>query len=158
MTDEINIYNIPAFKRKRSIAAKARKKPNYNIKTNKTKKTLKKSGPKELDEIAGQNTFPSEDVFNEQNLKYKEKETREMQKCGICEGYFDKINVAIIKITSPLREGDQIIFEIENGLFEQKVKSMQINKKTVSLARTGSDIGLKAIKQPIVGTPVYKVI
>ena len=91
-------------------------------------------------------------------LSVAQNKSREMKKCGICEGYFEKIDVAIVKLTSPLREGDQIIFEKPSGLFEQEVNSMQINRKDVRLARTGSDIGLKVSHEPTVGGTVYKVI
>ena len=83
---------------------------------------------------------------------------REMKECGYCDGYFENIDVAIIKTTSPIREGDRLIFQKEGGLFEQTIDSMQINRKDVKLARSGSDIGMKVLMEPIVGTPVYKVI
>jgi hypothetical protein len=81
-----------------------------------------------------------------------------MKTCGICEGYFDNIDVAIIKVTSPIRVDDRLIFEKDEGLFEQSVKSMQINRKDVTLAKSGSDIGIKVEMKPKVGTNVYKVI
>lgn len=81
-----------------------------------------------------------------------------MQICGICEGYFDKIEVAIIKVTSPFRIGDSIIFEKQDGLFEQEIKSMQLNRKDITLATTGSEIGLKVYQKPIIGSQVYKVM
>lgn len=81
-----------------------------------------------------------------------------MKKCGIVEGYYDSIKVVVISVTSPIRTGDSLIFEQTGGLFEQEVSSMQINKKDVSLARSGSDIGMKVIIEPKVGTNVYKVI
>ncbi len=81
-----------------------------------------------------------------------------MKTCGICEGYFDNIEVAIVKVTSPIRINDKIIFEKQDGLFEQEVKSMQINRKDVTLATTGSEIGLKVYQQPTVGAPVYKIV
>ncbi|MBI2634505.1 hypothetical protein HYW82_02440 [Candidatus Peregrinibacteria bacterium] len=81
-----------------------------------------------------------------------------MKTCGVCEGYFDKIEVAIIKLTGTLKVGERIIFEKIDGLFEQKVESMQINRKDVKRAKAGSDIGLKVAMKPNVGTTVYKVI
>lgn len=156
----MNVYNIPAYQRKRSISAKARKKPAVR-----KKRAAKKSSFNSENEISLRPKLPSEEIFPNPmvemevaEIRSKKNEFREMKMCGVCEGYFDNIEVAIIKLTSPLREGDTIIFEKQDGLFEQRVDSMQINRKAVSLARSGSDIGLKVLLKPSVGTPVYKVI
>jgi len=165
--EEPNTLNIPAYQRKRSISARARKKPSWQTKRapSKTKKkTVKRRTTKKptFADIPARPSLPSEELFPDPLLDESPKEEnlgyREMKTCGICEGYFDNINVAVIKLTSPLREGDVIIFERQNGLFEQEVNSMQINRKDVKLARTGSDIGLKIALKPKVGTQVYKVI
>lgn len=168
--------NIPAYQRKRSIAAKARKKPAYletaldRAMANKKKKSSKKprqtkrystNNSSILEEIPIQNSvFPSQELFQNpfSDPLPKKSEFREMKTCGICEGYFDKIEVAIVKVTSPIRVGDNIIFEKQEGLFEQEVKSMQIDRKDINLATTGSEIGLKVYQKPTVGAAVYKVI
>lgn len=155
-------YNIPAFQRKRSLSARAKKiginssfsKKKGNT-TKKATKTKTFSNPFEMEDLPGISSLPSEESF-ESNKKAPN--TREFKKCGICEGYFSQIDVAIIKLTSPLRMEDKIIFEIENGLFEQKINSMQINRKDISLGRTGDEIGIKVKKQPQVGGTVYKTI
>lgn len=158
--------NIPAYLRKRSIESKekratvnARKRPAIRKKTGSPRK--KHTNPFEpivheiplIEELDKTELFPAPIEAQPDN-----RSTREMKICGMCEGYFDKIEVAIVKLTSPLRRGDHIIFEKQDGLFEQKVDSMQINRKDVKLAKTGSDIGLKVAMQPKVGAPVYKVI
>lgn len=162
--EEPNILNIPAYQRKRSIAAKARK-PKAKLRTARKKQVSKKSSFYPENEISLRPKLPSQEIFPDpmvemevEEIRSKKNDFREMKMCGICEGYFDKIDVAIIKLTSPLREGDTIIFEKQDGLFEQRVDSMQINRKHVTLARSGSDIGLKVLLKPSVGTPVYKVI
>ena len=153
--------NIPAFKRKRSIAARARKKPSYRLSKTSTKKRPKKEYiiDHSLSDIPARKRLPSQDLFPKEEFETNNNpELREMKLCGMCEGYFDNINVAIIRLTSPLRIGDIIIFEKNKGLFEEEVTSMQINRKEVKLAKTGSDIGLKVHLKPKVGTSVYKVI
>ncbi len=174
--DEPNILNIPAYQRKRSIAARARKKPSYTLAASGSKRTKKprKASPRKIIRITDQFEAPgflpetpvpinsvlaSQELFpNDVILPKRTSEIREMKLCGICEGYFDKIDVAIIKVTSPIRKDDTIIFEKQDGLFEQKVTSMQINRKDVSLATTGSEIGIKVPMKPQVGGSVYKVI
>lgn len=187
--------NIPAYQRKRSIAAKARKKPAYletaldrqirakknhkKQRANKTNKTPTRSrtstsdyktqtvehylqSPNSFEEISIQTTsvLPSHELFPDpfHDVTPKKSEFREMKTCGICEGYYEKIEVAIVRVTSPLRVGDSIIFEKQDGLFEQEVKSMQIDRRDITLATTGSEIGLKALQKPTVGSPVYKVL
>lgn len=163
MTEEDRTLNIPAFKRKRSIAAKLR---NTNKKIGEiTKKPSKKTRRQRIQETSGMFTdIPArepeitvEDLLSLPRETIAKRGYREMEECGYCDGYFENIDVAIVKVTSPLREGDQIIFEVEGGLFEQTIKSMQINRKDVKLARSGSDIGLKVPKAPKVGGKVYKV-
>lgn len=169
---EINELNIPAFQRKRSLAAKARRRPNSftsHVPTKpsksrtllKSRKALKERFDPPIIEIPldirHENDFPNPlDIFKPQSKKSSN--FREMKLCGRCDGYFDKIEVAIVKVTSPIRKGDTIIFEKDEGLFEQEITSMQINRKDVSLARSGDDIGLKVFLKPKVGTSVYKVI
>lgn len=140
--------------RKRSISAKGRKKPTVS----QTRKRPSAKTPIEeitlMDEISRNDLFPT--PFETPGAKLTK--VREMTVCGICEGFFDKIDVAIVRVTSAIREGDRIIFEKSDGLFEQSVKSMQIDRKDVKLAKTGSDIGLKVAFKPTVGTQVYKVI
>ena len=170
--EEPNILNIPAFKRRRSIAARAKKTPNYLKQFQKSKKKKKRVSSKQttsytepevyspFTDIPTKSQMPSEDFFPESEfVESKNKsQNREMKTCGICEGYFDNIEVAIIKVTSPIRKGDILIFEKQDGLFEQEASSIQINRKDISLATTGSEIGLKVIMQPLVGGQVYKLI
>lgn len=166
--DQPQQVNIPAFQRKRSIVRRAKRSRIYEetkparTRKIKTRKRPVKESFEPLTELPLTSAFPSENLFSEPLLDEMPKpgnsKVVEMQACGICEGYFDKIEVAIVKLTKPLREGDLIIFEKQDGLFQQPVKSMQINRKDVKLAHTGSDIGLKVALKPQVGTPVYKVI
>lgn len=163
---KINDLNIPAYQRKRSLAAKAKKKPSFEIAIKKRSKSRKVSklllNDLETEEISIKpktKILPSDEIFSnpldfEENKQY----LREMETCGICEGYFDKIEVAIIKVSSPIHVGDKIIFEKEDGLFEQEVISMQLNRKDISLAKTGTDIGIKVLSAPKAGTKVYKII
>ncbi len=187
--DQPDPINIPAYQRKRSIAAKARKKPAYletaldravkakkehkRQRANRTKKSPASSrnqsvdtyiqSPNSFEEISIQTTsvLPSHELFPDpfhDNHSSRKSEFREMKTCGICEGYYDKIQVAIVRVTSPLRVGDSIIFEKQDGLFEQEIKSMQIDRRDITLATTGSEIGLKVLQKPTVGSPVYKVL
>jgi hypothetical protein len=166
--DEINTLNIPAYQRKRSLAAKSAAGKKLRIqrkqtKTEKVRKIRSYERPTELSltpTLSSVNQFPNlmEEIEEMRSVKESKVGFREMKTCGRCEGYFDKIDVAVIKVTNPIRTGDIIIFEKDEGLFEQEITSMQIDRKEVQLARSGSDIGLKVVMKPKVGTQVYKVI
>lgn len=155
MSDLPETLNIPAYQRKRSIAAKARKTSN-----NSTKKPAKVSR-KRLDPIDPIHEVNIVDDVSFEPLKPRGARTskfKEMRTCGSCEGYFEKINVGLFKLSTALRVGDLILIEIEDGLYQQEVKSIQIDRKEVKLARAGSDIGMKIEKQPKIGGTIYKVI
>lgn len=174
MQEQLNEINIPAFKRKRSITAKEKKlavaetHPTINI--YRPSRPPKKSHKREdslMDIPVRRSLFPEQSIEEEymenmenleENTRQEKDELREMRICGQCEGYFENIEVAIIKVTSPIRKNDRIIFETETGLFEQKIASMQIDRRDVNIAKTGSDIGVKALLKPKVGAYVYKVI
>lgn len=161
MTDQ-NILNIPAYQRKRSISAQARKTNQISktpLKPHKvTRKRLEAIDP--INEIAISNDFLKDDLYPtpEQSSMKRSTKFKEMKTCGICEAYFEKIDVAILKLTSPLRIGDIIIIEKNDGLFQQEIKSMQINRKEIKIAKTGSEIGLKISMEPKIGGSIYKVI
>ncbi|MFA6918168.1 MAG: hypothetical protein WC285_05070 [Candidatus Gracilibacteria bacterium] len=167
--DELNVLNIPAFKRKRSISAHAKKQTSY-MRIKPERKTRVRKSIEKVEERMIENPFrhslPSEDLFPSPILDEEITEeptisrssVREMQICGRCEGYFDKIDVAVIQLTSSIRTGNSIIFETNDGLFEQEIISMQINRKDISIAHAGDDIGLKVAIRPKVGGSVYKVI
>jgi hypothetical protein len=181
--DDLNVLNIPAFQRKRSISAHAKKqasymrakstvrvdKPTARVDKPEKKTRVRRSIPRleeSLIDIPTRQTYPSQDLFPEPMFgteEYSQPEAknstfREMKICGKCEGYFDKIDVAVVLLTSALHVGDSILFETNDGLFEQEVLSMQIDRKDISIARAGSDIGLKVLMPPKVGGLVYKSI
>ena len=76
---------------------------------------------------------------------------------GEVEHFFDKINVAAIVLTGPLRAGDTI--EIANGAetIRQKVESMQIDRREVSEASGGDSVGIKVATKVARGSIVYRI-
>lgn len=166
--NEIDILNIPAYQRKRSISAKERAsnklhrtptvtKPTPAKPAKVTRKRVERMDP--MDEMPIFREMPT-DSFMAPSLSFLQPSSTPqlMDTCGFCEGYFEKIDVAIIKLTKPLKIGDQILIERPEGLFQQEIKSMQIDRKEVKIARTGSDIGLKVDIKPKVGGTVYKIV
>ncbi len=71
--------------------------------------------------------------------------------------YFDNIGVAVIELSSALRQGDQI--EIKGSLTNvtQRAASMQVSHLPVSVAQAGESIGLKVSGKVREGDRVYRL-
>lgn len=76
---------------------------------------------------------------------------------GKVSNYFDHVQVAAIKVNTPLKVGDTIRFVGGETDFEQKIESMQINHKTVKSAKKGDEVGIKILQRVRKGYKVFKV-
>lgn len=85
--------------------------------------------------------------------------TKEEEKpIGKITHYFSNIGVAVIDLSSPLKEGEEIrIMGGENTDFNQIVDSMQVDHKEVKSAKKGDSVGLKVKEKVHEGYKVYKV-
>ena len=70
--------------------------------------------------------------------------------------FFPKINVAIIELMLPLAVGDNILIKGPLTDFDQKVKSMQIDRKDIQRAEGGQSVGLKLLQLVREKDVVYK--
>jgi len=79
-------------------------------------------------------------------------------KVGKVSHYYDKIGVAIIELSSDLGVGDKIKF-VRGGedLFEQDIKSMQVEHEEIEKAKKGDIIGLKVENELKEGAEVFKL-
>ena len=72
--------------------------------------------------------------------------------------YFGKIEVAVIKLSAPISEGDVIhIVGGEETDFEQTAESMQVDHKEIKKAKKGDEVGLKVKEKVREGYKVFKV-
>lgn len=145
---DLEILNIPAYQRIKQIKSTSKQ-------TLKPLKNTRQRPELKFEEINILETNKIHTDYSENNLK-KSTATKEYKIAGSVEGYFEKIDVAIIKVTSALKIGDKILIENTDGLFEHRISSMQIERKEVKVARIGSSIGLKISKKPKVGGQIYK--
>lgn len=81
---------------------------------------------------------------------------QKFQNIGTITHYLEKIGVAIIQLSTKLKQGDLILIEGDGYFFLQSVEEMQINRQPVKKAKAGDDIGLKVAFQTKTGTFVYK--
>jgi putative protease len=71
------------------------------------------------------------------------------QEIGVVVHYYDKIQVAAIRLTKgTLKSGDTIRVSGHGNDVQQVVSSMQIEHEAVSEAKSGDDIGIK-VDQPV---------
>ena len=71
--------------------------------------------------------------------------------------YFSDIEVAVINLSSSLKEGEEIrITGGESTDFNQVVESMQVDHKKVKSAKKGDSVGLKVKEKVREGYLVFK--
>lgn len=71
--------------------------------------------------------------------------------------YYDKLGVAIIELSVPLKVGDTIKVKHGEEEFEQQVASMQVEHATVDSAKKGESVGVKVNQKTKEGAVVLKV-
>ena len=88
----------------------------------------------------------------------KAKPKKEGKLVGRVTHYFSDIKVGVIKVSSPIKSGDQVrIIGGENTDFNQKINSMQSDHKEIKTAKKGTSIGVKVKEKVREGYKVYKV-
>ena len=75
---------------------------------------------------------------------------------GYISHFFSKIKVAVIELTLPLSAGDHILVKGPSTDFDQKVESMQIDRKEIHRAEGGQSVGLKLAQLAREKDVVYK--
>jgi len=80
------------------------------------------------------------------------------EKIGVVDHYFTQISVAAIKITDgELKIGDTIHIVGANTDFTQKIDNIEIDRKSVELAKPGDAIGIKVKDRVREHDIMYKV-
>ena len=71
--------------------------------------------------------------------------------------YFNKIKVAVIKLSDNLNVGEEVrIIGGEND-FNQKIQSMEIDRQKIKTAKKKDSVGIKVKEKVREGYKVYKV-
>ena len=71
--------------------------------------------------------------------------------------FFDKIEVAVVKLNGKIKVGDKIHIKGQVTDFEQEIKSMQVEHKNIKQAKKGDDVGLKVDEEVRVNDKVFLV-
>ena len=90
-------------------------------------------------------------------IKVKTK-SKEGKMIGRITHYFSNIEVAVIKLTAPLKLKEKIrVVGGQETDFEQKVTSMQVDHKEVKVGKKGESVGMKIDEKVHDGYKVYKI-
>ena len=71
--------------------------------------------------------------------------------------WYDKISVAVIKLTNALKKGDRIKIKKGAEEIEELVNSLQIDRTDVEKGKKGDEVAVKLSKKAKEGSIVYKV-
>lgn len=71
--------------------------------------------------------------------------------------YFDKINVAVIKLDGKLSKGDKIKIKKGDEEIKEVIESMQIDHKNVDSAKKRDDVAIKLTQKTKEGASVFLV-
>lgn len=192
MTPSINpldpeMIKIPAFQRKRSLSAKARRLLAWTALDRKKNDTLETAIPDELSSVksvarSARNTrrvltpLPRDvkaSSFQRISLEQTsildrpivahdrdvESALRRYVLVGEITMVLTKISVGILKLSQSIRLGDVLLFESgeDECMYEERISEMQINRKNVKTAKKGAEIGMKMQKLPRNGTKVWRI-
>ena len=78
------------------------------------------------------------------------------EKIGEVTHYFDKIQVAIIKLSAPLKVGDKIKIKGATTDFDENVDSIQLDHESLEEAKDGQEVCIKVTKKTREGDEVLK--
>jgi U32 family peptidase len=69
--------------------------------------------------------------------------------------YYDKIEVAVVKLEKTLKVEDKVKFEKGDKSFEQIIESMQLEHKQVTSGKKGEEVAIKVDEIVKSGTAIY---
>ena len=74
---------------------------------------------------------------------------------GIVTHWYDKIGVAVVRLSGKLSKGDSIVVRKGDEEFKDTVASLQINHESVSSAKKGDDAAIKLSQRAKEGASVF---
>ncbi len=71
--------------------------------------------------------------------------------------FFDKINVAVIRLDRTVKAGEMVHFLGRSTDFEQAIDSMQVEHQPVSEGAPGTEVAVKVLQRVHAGDSVYRL-
>lgn len=81
--------------------------------------------------------------------------TKQAKQIGVVTHWYDKLGVAVVKLSGALKKGDTIKVKKGEEEFEEIVSSLQIDHKDVAAAKKGDDAAMKLSQRAKEGAAVY---
>ena len=78
------------------------------------------------------------------------------ERIGVVSHFYNKILVAVVRLTGRLALGDRVRFHGEHTDFQQDITSMQIEHATVEEAAPGTEVALKVTQRVRQGDGLYR--
>lgn len=78
-------------------------------------------------------------------------------KVGKVTHYFDKIGVAVIDVSKPLKVGEWVKISGHDNEFEQQVTSLQLEHEVITKIAKGKSCGMKVDKPVKEGDVLYRL-
>ena len=79
------------------------------------------------------------------------------ERIGEVTHYYNKINVAVVKLSQDLKVGDSVHFLGRHTDFQQEITSMQIEHKPLTEVKAGDEVALKVKQRVRRGDTVFKL-
>jgi len=70
------------------------------------------------------------------------------ERIGEVTHYYNKISVAVVRLSQDLKVGDSVHFLGRHTDFQQEITSMQIEHQSLTEVKTGDEVAIK-VKQPV---------
>jgi len=83
----------------------------------------------------------------------KEKKEKEI---GKVIHYFDKVMVAVVKLSAPITVGDEIKFVHGEESFSEVVESMEVEHEKIKKAKKGDEVAIKVNKKTHENAKVFE--
>lgn len=82
---------------------------------------------------------------------------RETKAIGKVTHWYDKINVAVVKLSGKLSVGDKIKIKKGEEVFEDAILSMQLNHQEISSGKKGEEAAIKISGIAKEGASVFRI-
>lgn len=148
---------VPAFRRKKSLARKAKKTVAKKTKTKRlSKRLMRKPAKKVMKKVVKKVMRMAKP--KRPSLAPTPRKAPRLQPVGMVTHYYDRIGVGVIKVSNMIQVGDRLRFIGKKGEFQQVVQSMQAEHQAIQTAKKGDDIGLKLDQEVKTDKIAYKVL
>ena len=74
---------------------------------------------------------------------------------GVVTHWYDKLSVAVVKLTGTLKKGDTVMVKKGEEEFEETITSLQLDHKDADSAKKGDDAAVKLSRRAKEGSAVF---